>query len=230
MLPEYTMELAYEAVETFTNFMLVGDHEMHVMVGVKIGETCIQIGPVSLCSLQKRGQGGMLKEQWRQTEILPDVKSYIVDVIAFKDIDDIVSGTGPHEDRITIRYNSTESLTLIARPETLPEGASPQLDVGSVTDSARLAKAEFEGLIRAARSKVRESTSAATDKALRPSEIPGALLYMAMAGLCASDEALRATAYTLLGEVEAFAKLDPDNRPPRVDGTLSSETCRQKGD
>ena len=47
VLPDYTMELAYEAVETFTNFMLVGDHEMHVMVGVKVGETCLQVGLVS---------------------------------------------------------------------------------------------------------------------------------------------------------------------------------------
>lgn len=50
-LPEHTMELAYEAVETFTNFMLVGDHDMHVMVGVKVGETSLQIalvGPTTL--------------------------------------------------------------------------------------------------------------------------------------------------------------------------------------
>lgn len=157
--------------------------------------------------------------QWRQTEMLPDVKSYIVDVIAFKDIDDIVSGTGPQEDRITFHYNSTESLTLIARPEATFGGGSPDLDSASAAEAARAAKNEFETVIRTARSRVRDHASANAEKALRPSEVPGTLLYMALAGLCSTNEALRSGAYTLLGEVESFAKLDPNNRTLKVEGT-----------
>lgn len=48
LLPEYTMQLAYEAVRTYQNFVLVTDHDMHVGVVVKVGETCLQIRPVSL--------------------------------------------------------------------------------------------------------------------------------------------------------------------------------------
>lgn len=46
-LPERTMELAYEAVKLYTNFLLVGDHEMHMKVGVKVGGDCLQIASVS---------------------------------------------------------------------------------------------------------------------------------------------------------------------------------------
>jgi neurofibromin 1 len=47
LLPEYTMQLAYEAVRTYQNFVLVTDHDMHVGVLVKVGETSLQIRPVS---------------------------------------------------------------------------------------------------------------------------------------------------------------------------------------
>jgi hypothetical protein len=130
----------------------------------------------------------------------------------------MVAGTGSLADRLTVRYNSTESITLIASAESPYDGSSTQTDTALAADSARAARSELQGLIRGARARLQETASVAGDKVVRPSEVPGTLLYMALAGLCSTDEGLRAQAYTLLGEVEAYAKFDEGSRPVRVDG------------
>jgi neurofibromin 1 len=157
---------------------------MHQKVGVKVGGDCLQIASVSA--------GAARLMQWRQMDLSASIKSYIVDVIAFRDIDDLV----PDGDRLTIKHNSTESVTLIARPDapyTLAEGSF---------EAARSARLEFEAVIR---SRVRETPVVLAERALRPSDVPGTLLNMGLLNLCAPDETLRLAAYGLIGDVaEAF--------------------------
>lgn len=161
----------------------------------------------------------MLTPQWRQLDLFAGVRSYIVDVIAFKDIDEIIAGTGYDSDRITIKYSSNESVTLIARPDSSQTGSPPDTGLASL-DAARASRAEFENLIRSARANVREPTSTVVDRVLRPNDVPGTLLCLALTNLCSSDEVLRSSAYALLGEAVQFLGLDLGTKLLKVDGEL----------
>jgi neurofibromin 1 len=46
-LPDFTMNLAFEADHVFTNLLKVSTHEAQMPVIVKLGITCLQIASVS---------------------------------------------------------------------------------------------------------------------------------------------------------------------------------------
>jgi neurofibromin 1 len=46
-LPDFTMNLAFEADHVFTNLLKVSNHEAQMPVVVKLGITCLQIASVS---------------------------------------------------------------------------------------------------------------------------------------------------------------------------------------
>lgn len=200
------MELAYEAVKLYTNLVLVGDHDMHMKVGIKVGGDCLQIASVSLvsrsCGYSEKVTGAKTV-QWRQLDLTASLKSYIVDVIAFSDIDDLVPGTGADADRLEIKYNSTMSMVLIAREDSL--------------EAARAARVDFESVVRA---RIRETPVLLPERALRPSDIPGKLLNMALLNLVAPDEGLRLAAYRLVGEVAQFFNYDLGTRALKVETGL----------
>ena len=53
--------------------------------------------------------------QWRKADITSSLKSYIVDLIRLRDIDDIVTEGGVPPDRLVIKHSQTESITFITR-------------------------------------------------------------------------------------------------------------------
>jgi neurofibromin 1 len=57
-------------------------------------------------------------------------------------------------------------------------------------------------MIRAARARLR--TTPSEERALRPSDVPGTLLNLALLNLSASDETLRLGAYNLVNDVAKF--------------------------
>ena len=109
-LPEGTMILAYEAEHVFTNLLCLLDHEKQVPVVVKLGHDCMQVASVSLYA---RMRADLL--QWRKQDLTPAVKSYIIDVIRLKDIDDVITGGTLPADYLVIKYHQTESVTFISR-------------------------------------------------------------------------------------------------------------------
>lgn len=145
-------------------------------------------------------------------DLSSNIRSYIVDVIAFRDIDDLVPGIDGDADRLTIKYDSSESITLVARPD----APTPMDEIGSF-DAARAARAEFESAIR---SRVRETPVVLAERSLRPSDVPGTLLNMALLNLCAPDETLRLAAYGLVGDVAEFFKYDVATKVVKVSGGL----------
>ena len=96
-LPEATMILAYEAEHVFTNLLCLLDHEKQVPVIVKLGYDCMQVA------------------SWRKQDLTPSIKSYIIDVIRLKDIDDILTGGNLPQDYLVIKYSQNESVTFISR-------------------------------------------------------------------------------------------------------------------
>ncbi|EIW67076.1 hypothetical protein TREMEDRAFT_69974 [Tremella mesenterica DSM 1558] len=178
VLPEHTMALAYEADNVFTNLLCLTDHEMQVPVVVKLGHDCIQIA------------------SWRKTEVTSSLKSYIIDLIRLKDIDDIVTESGLAPDQLVIKHSQTESVTFITRKR---------------NDMAQI--------LRAARARLRDVPS--DQRALRPNDVPGTLLNVALLNLSAADETLRMGAYNLTHELSQFFKYDAAIRIVKVTAGLT---------
>jgi hypothetical protein len=65
---------------------------------------------------------------------------------------------------------------------------------------------EMAHLIRTARSRLRDSPS--EERALRPRDVPGTLLNIALLNLSASDEILRTGAYNLFNDLGRFYDYD----------------------
>lgn len=63
---------------------------------------------------------------------------------------------------------------------------------------------EMAQIIRAARSRLRDGPS--EERSLRPSDVPGTLLNVALLNLSSGDEALRLGAYNLVYELSSFFK------------------------
>lgn len=58
--------------------------------------------------------------QWRKQDLVSTVKSYIIDLIRLRDIDDVITG-GPLPDRhIMIKYGQNETMTFISGSEQQP--------------------------------------------------------------------------------------------------------------
>lgn len=122
-LPEYTMALAYEAEHVFTNLLCLSDHEQQVPVVVKLGHDCMQIASVRPdhdCVYTSMKWNGA-NTQWRKQELTPTVKSYIIDVVQLRDIDDIITGGNLPADHLLIKHGQNETVTFISRSE-LEEG------------------------------------------------------------------------------------------------------------
>ncbi|ORX39325.1 putative ras GTPase activator [Kockovaella imperatae] len=176
-LPETTMILAYEAEHVFTNLLCLLDHEKQVPVVVKLGHDCMQVA------------------SWRKQDLTPGVKSYIIDVIRLKDIDDIGTGGNLPADYLIIKYSQTQSFTFISRK-----------------------RIEMAQIIRTARSRLRETVS--STRTLRSSDAPGTLLNVALLNLASNDELLRLRAFELAGELSSFYKWEMASRHLRATAGL----------
>lgn len=73
-------------------------------------------------------------------------------------------------------------------------------------------------IIRAARAKLRDSPAA--ERALRPGDVPGALLNVALLNLSSEDEALRLGAYNLVNELCHCFKYDLGSAGGAISGKL----------
>nr|XP_018259204.1 neurofibromin 1 [Kwoniella dejecticola CBS 10117]OBR81362.1 neurofibromin 1 [Kwoniella dejecticola CBS 10117] len=177
-LPEYTMALAFEADHVFTNLLCVADHETQVPVIVKQGHGSLQIA------------------SWKKQELLPGIKSYVIDVVRLHDIDDIIVGNGAPSDHLVIKHSQGETLVFVSRRRN-----------------------EMAQIIRAARARLREGPS--NERALRPSDVPATLLNVALLNLSSSDGRLRMGAYILLNELCQFFKYDLASRVLRVSAGLT---------
>jgi neurofibromin 1 len=69
-----------------------------------------------------------------------------------------------------------------------------------------LERNEMAHLIRTARSRLRDTPS--EERALRPRDVPGTLLNIALLNLSASDEILRTGAYNLFNDLGKFYDYD----------------------
>ncbi|KAK8844111.1 hypothetical protein IAR55_006905 [Kwoniella newhampshirensis] len=165
LLPDHTMALAFEAEHVFTNLLCLADHDMQLPVVVKLSHDCLQIA------------------SWRKQDITATIKSYVIDVIRLKDIDDIVTEGGIPSDQMIIKYSQNESMTFISRKRN-----------------------EMSHIIRNARAGLRDVPS--NDRMLRPSDVPATLMNLALLNLSAKDETLRMGAYILVNEVCHFFKYD----------------------
>ena len=76
-------------------------------------------------------------------------------------------------------------------------------------------------IIRAARARIRDEPS--DERVLRPSDVPGTLLNVALLNLASSDETLRAAAYTLIHELGQFFKYEIAAQIPKVSSELECE-------
>ncbi|WOO81456.1 Neurofibromin [Vanrija pseudolonga] len=174
MLPEHTLALAFEADHVFTNLLWLADHESQMPVVVKLGDDCLQVA------------------SWRKQDITPTVKSYIIDVVNLKDVNDVILGQGagagvgggPASDQLVVKHSQNQTVTFISRK-----------------------RGEMAQIIRSARSRLRESPST-EDRVLRPSDVPGTLLNVALLNLSSNDETLRMGAYGLVHELSQFFKFD----------------------
>ena len=193
-LPEATMILAYEAEHVFTNLLCLLDHEKQVPVVVKLGHDCMQVA------------------SWRKQDLTSSIKSYIIDVIRLKDIDDILTGGSLPQDYLIIKYSQNESVTFITRSESLGNLI--------MTDpfSERL---EMAQIIRTARGRLRDGPS--SDRTLRSSDAPGTLLNVAMLNLASDEESLRLGAYNVISEMCHFYKWDAMSRRNKACGESMSE-------
>lgn len=139
-----------------------------------------------------------------------------MDVIPFKDIDDIISSAGPESDRLTIKFGQNDSVSLAVRPDTR-SGTGDQ-------STSRSTLRELEMDIRGARSRLRDTPT--TQKSLRPSDVPGALLNFALLNMHSPDDTLRSASYDLLSELTAFFKFNLDAKVPRAACTSNSLDLR----
>jgi len=186
------MALAYEAEHVFTNLLCLSDHEQQVPVVVKLGHDCMQIASVSLLLSDDRH---LLIIQWRKQELTPTVKSYIIDVVRLKDVDDILTGGSLPSDHLLIKHRQNETVTFISRSK------SAQLALCALL---MIERGEMAQIIRAARSRLRDGPS--EDRSLGPSDVPGTLLNVALLNLSSGDETLRFGAYSLVYELSGFFK------------------------
>jgi neurofibromin 1 len=115
-LPEYTMALAYEAEHVFTNLLMLSDHEQQIPVVVKLGHDCMQIASVSR-SESLPDLIANVRYQWRKQDLTGNVKSYIIDVIQLKDIDDILASGGLPGDHLIVKHSQNEAITFISKSE-----------------------------------------------------------------------------------------------------------------
>lgn len=176
-LPERTMALAFEAEHVFTNLLTIADHEMQVPVVVKLGNDCLQIA------------------SWRKQDLTQTLKSYIIDVISLKDVDDIVVGTPTGQDHLIIKHSQNQSVTFVMRR-----------------------RGEMLNVLRAARGRLRDTPS--DNRALRPSDVPGTLLNVAFLNMSSGDETLRLGAYNLVTELCEFFKYDLASQITKVSSGL----------
>lgn len=163
-LPDLTMALAYEADRVFTNVLSLIDHEMQVPVVVKLGHDCLQVA-------------SRLK-----ADVTTTLKSYIIDLIRLRDIDDIVT-EGVPSDHLVVKHSQTESVTFITRK-----------------------RGDMAQILRAARARLRDVPSDA--RSLSPNDVPGTLLNVALLNLSAENEVLRMGAYSLIHELSQYFKYD----------------------
>lgn len=75
---------------------------------------------------------------------------------------------------------------------------------------------EMAQIVRAARSRLRDGPS--DDRTIRPSDVPGTLLNVALLNLSANDESLRLGAYNLINELSQFFKYDLVSGALKVSG------------
>ena len=134
-------------------------------------------------------------------DILPSVKSYIIDVLPYREIDDMTSDM----DRLILKHGS-ETITFIAR-----------LDPRSGTsDVSRAMLRQLETDLRSARAKFRDTPS--TQRTLRPNDVPGTLLNIALINLHSTEESLRSAAYGLMQEIGTFFRYESMNKVIKVSG------------
>lgn len=116
-LPEYTIALAFEADHVFTNLLCLADHGRQVPVVVKLGHDCIQVASVnrllSCCWIC------FADRQWRKYDLTTTVRSYIIDVIRLRDIDDILTGGSLPTEHLMIKHSQNESVTFVSRSESM---------------------------------------------------------------------------------------------------------------
>lgn len=176
-LPERTMALAFEAEHVFTNLLTIADHEMQVPVVVKLGNDCLQIA------------------SWRKQDLTQTLKSYIIDVVSLKDVDDIIVGTPTGQDHLVIKHSQNQQVTFVMRR-----------------------RGDMLNVLRAARGRLRDTPS--DNRALRPSDVPGTLLNVAFLNMSSGDETLRLGAYNLVTELCDFFKYDLASQITKVSSGL----------
>ncbi|ORY28775.1 hypothetical protein BCR39DRAFT_533800 [Naematelia encephala] len=135
----------------------------------------------------KLGYDCLQVASWRKQDITTAIKAYVIDVIRLKDIEDISIGNGPTSEHLVIRHSQNELVTFITRK-----------------------RGDMAQIIRTARAKIRDTPS--SERTLRPSDVPGTLLNVALLNLCSSEESLRAGAYDLVQELCQFFKYDLASR------------------
>jgi neurofibromin 1 len=123
------------------------------------------------------------------------LKAYVVDTIKLHEIDDLVTGSGETEDHLTVTYRQTHTVTFVSKSEYSAWAVLISLD-----------RNEMAHLIRTARSRLRDTPS--EERALRPRDVPGTLLNIALLNLSASDEILRTGAYNLFNDLGKFYDYD----------------------
>lgn len=80
-------------------------------------------------------------------------------------------------------------------------------------------------MIRTSRARVR--TSPSEERTLRPTDVPGTLLNVALLNLTASDESLRLGAYNLVNDIAKFFSFDLQPIMPKVNGMSRRDISRK---
>ncbi|WVN87921.1 uncharacterized protein L203_103118 [Cryptococcus depauperatus CBS 7841] len=160
------MDLVYDCISSLS------DHGMQVPAVLKLGPECLQVATR------------------RKQDVLTNLKSYIIDIVRLSDIDDVITGSEPNLDQLTIKYSQSETLTLITKN-----------------------RVEIAYAIRSTRARLRDPVKS---RALRPSDVPATLLNVALLNLSSSNETLRMGAYTLVNELSCFFKYDLASRVLKV--------------
>ena len=126
------------------------------------------------------------------------LKAYTIDVIRLGDIDDIVLGTGATAEHLVLKHSQTEDVTFVSK--------SKSKNDLEVVQQLIIERNELAQIIRTARSRVRSSPS--VQRTVRPSDVPGTLLNVALLNLSARDETLRLASLSLVHEIVQFFKYD----------------------
>jgi neurofibromin 1 len=143
-------------------------------------------------------------------------------VIRLKDVDDIVLGSGLASDHLIIKHSQNHTITLVSRSECRLAQSQDFRSGRSEVNLTVVERNEMAQIIRAARARLRDTPSA--ERALRPSDVPGTLLNIALLSLSSSDEILRMGAYNLINELSQFFKYDLGSRVLKVSAGLSIPT------